>query len=86
MLVITNPVQLYGKKVITDIALRTGDHTKENFSYGPGMKHVVYKFWKDTEDTSSILEEHFEAQKDFDCDVIRSSMSEDDIELSLIHI
>lgn len=80
MLVITNPVQLYGKKVITDIALRTGDHTKENFSYGPGMKHVVYKFWKDTEDTSSILEEHFEAQKDFDCDVIRSSMSEDDIE------
>lgn len=80
MLVITNPVQLYGKKVITDIALRVGEHNKDNFSYGPGMRHVLSKFWKDSEDTSSILEEHFEAQKDFDCDVIKSSMSADDVD------
>lgn len=77
MLVITNPIKLYGKKVITDLATRVGDCTVDSFSYGPGMADVVRKFWHDTEETTMPIEAHFEAQKDFDCDVVKSSLSED---------
>ena len=78
MIVLTTDIDLYGRKVITDLALRTGMSTKNDFSYGLGCNYVVNKYWHDTEDTSANLEDLLEKQTDFDADVVQPCFSEED--------
>lgn len=79
MLVISNRINLYGRKVITDLAMRHGSHTMDSFSYGQGLHDVVMTFWKDDEDTPSIMESLFETQADYDCDRKKISLDEEQI-------
>ena len=67
MFVITNPIQLYGRKVTTDLALRSGSADANSFSRTPGLSNLVTKYWKG--ETTANLEMLFQEQADFDADV-----------------
>lgn len=67
MFVITNPIKLYGRKVTTDLALRSGSANANSYSHTKGLSAVVQHFW--TSDTDANLEMLFQEQADFDADV-----------------
>ena len=66
MFVITDPIQLYGRKVTTDLALRSGSADANSYSRTPGLSAVVNRFWKS--DSTANLEMLFQEQADFDAD------------------
>lgn len=69
MIMITTPVTLYGRKVITDLALRSGSASANDFSCQAGMNGIVQHFAKG--DTLANVEYLFEKQKDFDADIVQ---------------
>ncbi len=54
MIVLVNPIVLYGKKVVTDLASRTGYSTKDDFSCGLGMSFQVAIWWSGDETEANI--------------------------------
>lgn len=77
MIIIKNPIKLYGKKVVTDLATRTGNSTVDDFSYGLGLNYKVRELWAG-EETDANLEALFEEQQDFDADVKQPQQAEED--------
>lgn len=69
MLVVTNQIKLYGKKIISDLALRSGSADSNSFSCYPGMSGIVNHFAN--VETTANLEEMFNNQNDFDADKIQ---------------
>ena len=69
MIMITTPVKLYGRKVITDLALRSGSATAKDFSCQRGLNNIVQHFTKG--DTLANIEYLFEKQVDFDSDIVQ---------------
>lgn len=77
MIVLTNPVRLYGRKVVTDLALRTGESTERDYSCTLGLSYVVQNLWSGDE-TLASTEMLFSEQTDFNADVTQPHMSEED--------
>lgn len=69
MLIINNPIRLYGRKVVTDLALRSGSVTANSFSNSVGLAAMVDKMW--SEPTFASKEAMFQKQVDFDADRIQ---------------
>lgn len=69
MLIMTNLIQLYGRKVVTDLALRSGLANAKSYSPNQGLAPLVDKLW--SEPTFASKEALFEKQVDFDADVIQ---------------
>lgn len=69
MLIINNPIRLYGRKVVTDLALRSGSVTANSFSNSEGLASMVDKMW--SEPTFASKEAMFQNQVDFDADKIQ---------------
>lgn len=69
MLIINNPIRLYGRKVVTDLALRSGSVTANSFSNSTGLASMVDKMW--SEPTFASKEAMFQKQVDFDADKIQ---------------
>jgi len=79
MIILTNPINLYGKKVVTDLATRTGNSSVNDFSYGLGLRYKINEMWSTfNQDTDASLEYLFNTQDDFDADVCQPNMSDDD--------
>lgn len=77
MIVLNNPIQLYGKKVITDLATRTGQHTLDSYSYGTGLEYVVQSYWTDP-NTDANIAMLFNDQIDFNADKVKPQFDEDE--------
>lgn len=77
MILLTNPVRLYGRSVVTDLAMRTGVATPKDYSCTLGLNYLVQKLWSG-EETFASLEMLFSNQVDFDADVTQPHLSEDD--------
>lgn len=77
MIVLTNPIRLYGRTVVTDLALRTGEATSKDYSCTLGLSYVIQNLWSGDETLASI-EMLFSDQTDFDADVTQPHMTEDD--------
>ncbi len=75
MILLTNPIALYGKKVTTDLATRIGPHTVDSYSYGVGLRYQVERMWSGGE-TEANIEMLFEEQADFNADVKQPHLSE----------
>lgn len=67
MFVITDPIKLYGRKVTTDLALRSGSADANSYSRTEGLSTLVTNYWNS--DTTANLEMLFQEQADFDADV-----------------
>ena len=76
MILITTPVKWYGRKIVTDLVLRSGSSNVSDFSPYEGKNGIVENFGK--EETSADLEYLFEAQKDFDADIIQPHRTEEE--------
>jgi len=76
MLIINNPIRLYGRKVVTDLALRSGSVTANSFSNSTGLAVMVDKMW--SEPTFASKEAMFQQQVDFDADKIQPHYKEYD--------
>lgn len=76
MLIITNPIRLYGRKVVTDLALRSGCVNANSFSASNGLASLVDKMW--SEPTFASKEALFQDQVDFDADLIQPHFTEYD--------
>lgn len=76
MFVITNPIQLYGRKILTDLALKSGLPAAKDFSPYIGLHGAALNYIK--QDTSADLEYLFEAQLDFDADKNQPHIDADD--------
>lgn len=77
MIILSNPINLYGKKVVTDLATRTGNSTVDDYSCGLGLAYKVRELWPDN-DTDANLEMLFNDQVDFNADVCQPDMTEDE--------
>lgn len=77
MIILTNRINLYGKKVVADIATRTGNSTPDDFSCGLGLAYKVREYWPDNE-TDANMEMLFNAQDDYNADVSQPDMTEED--------
>lgn len=66
MLIITTPIRLYGRNVITDLALRSGSVDANSFSATSGLSAMVDSLW--SEPTFASKEALFQQQIDFDAD------------------
>lgn len=82
MNILSNPVSLYGKKVVTDLATRTGMQTRDNFSYGLGMNFQVKQYWSG-EETVASLDMLFNEQEDFNADFSQPHLSEEEYDASV---
>jgi len=76
MIILSNPVRLYGKKVITDLATRSGEHTLDSYSYGIGMERIAFSYFTDKE-TDANLDMLFNEQTDFNPDVVKPQFDEE---------
>lgn len=76
MIMITTPIRLYGRKVTTDLVLRSGSASANDYSCHHGMNGIVSHFYKG--DTSANLEYLFETQKDFDSDIVQPHCTDED--------
>lgn len=76
MFVVTNPVKLYGRNVVCDLALRSGFADDKSFSPYDGMSAYVDRLW--TEPTFASRESLFAKQSDFDADAIQPHLTEYD--------
>lgn len=76
MLIISNPIRLYGRKVVTDLALRSGSVTANSFSNSTGLASMVDRMW--SEPTFASKEAMFQQQVDFDADKIQPHYKEYD--------
>lgn len=76
MLIINNPIRLYGRKVVTDLALRSGSVTANSFSNSTGLSAMVDKMW--SEPTFASKEAMFQKMVDFDADRIQPHYTEYD--------
>lgn len=77
MIVLTNPITLYGKKVVTDLATRSGYATADSFSCTLGCQFKVKEMWAG-EDTDANIAMLFEQQQDFDADVSQPHLTEEE--------
>lgn len=75
MIVLTNQILLYGKKVITDLATRVGPSTVDSYSYGLGMQYQVRAMWTEP-DTEVNIEMLFNEQADFNADTKQPHLPE----------
>ena len=66
MLLVTNQINLYGKKITTDLALRSGSATQNDYSRYKGLNSIINQYYKGN--TLASLESLFQRQKDFDAD------------------
>ncbi|MCM1219036.1 MAG: hypothetical protein NC548_31525 [Lachnospiraceae bacterium] len=67
MIMLTTPIRLYGRKVVTDLALRSGLATANDFSPYEGKNGIVAHFVK--AETLANIEYLFENQSDYDADI-----------------
>lgn len=83
MITLSREVTLMNRKVITDLALRTGYATPDDFSTGLGRNYLVNKFVKNPYDVEIPIEMLFENEDDYNADVYQpiydSSVDEADI-------
>lgn len=82
MIILSNPINLYGKKVITDLATRTGIATLDDYSYGLGMNYIVQRYLTDKE-TDVNLEMLFNDMTDYNPDIkqpVKRDEEEDDLD------
>lgn len=77
MIILNNPVHLYGKKVITDLATRSGPHTMDSYSYGGGLEYIAHSYFTDKE-TDANIDMLFESQTDFNPDIIKPQFTEEE--------
>ena len=76
MIILTNPITLYGKKVVTDLATRSGNATINDYSCTLGLEYKVRSMWSG-EETDANIAMLFEAQQDFDADVCQPHLDEE---------
>lgn len=85
MLVLTEPVRIYGKYVISDLATREPGAVRNTYSPYGGMRHVVNKFWpKGTSSTEADIELMFDKQPDFDADMKQPQNTVEDGDLTAL--
>lgn len=76
MILLTTPTQIHGKKLVTDLVLRSGSASARNFSPYRGMNAIVENFYNG--DTSANFEYLFEKQVDFDADICQPHYTSED--------
>ena len=69
MIIITTLRRLYGKKIITDLALRRGSDTENDYSPYDGMNAIVNNYYRG--ESLASLEYLYQKQKDFDADIMQ---------------
>lgn len=77
MIILTNPISLYGKKVVVDLATRSGEAKEDDYSCTLGLNYVVNKYWSG-EDTEASIEMLFADQTDFNADIVQPHMNDDE--------
>ena len=77
MIILTNPINLYGKKVVTDLATRSGNSTVNDFSCGLGLAYKVRELWPDNQSDAN-MEMLFNNQDDYNADVSQPTMTDED--------
>ena len=79
MLILTEPVRLYGKYVISDLATRVAPANNMSFCPYSGMRYTVNKLWPNgTSSTEADIEMLFNQQPDFDADMMKPQNTAED--------
>lgn len=86
MLILTEPVRLYGKFVISDLATRVSLANNSSPSPYEGMRYTVNKLWPNgTSSTEADIELLFNSQPDFDADMMQPQNTAEDGDLEELY-
>ena len=79
MLILTEPVRIYGKYIISDLATRVAPANANSFCPYAGMRYTVNKLWPNgTSSTEADIEMLFNNQPDFDADKMKPQNTAED--------
>ena len=78
MFIITNPIQLYGKSILVDVAFRTGPSDSNCYSPFNGLMAVVDKYSKGSPTAS--IEYMLSRQSDFDADYALVAQDKEEVD------
>lgn len=86
MVVLSRAIQLYAKKVVTDLGTRVGHPTKNSFCGRDGMSYVIQKYWKGTpEDRLEFdMGMFLEQCADFDADKVKPCFDDESYSVSAV--